>query len=89
MDNLLTATIAGILILLAGMTSVELGLSVAIVEIALGMIGGNLLGLHPTPWIDFLAGFASIVLTFLAGAEVDLDLLHEKWRESPKRFPKC
>jgi Kef-type K+ transport system membrane component KefB len=35
-----------------------------------------------TPWIDFLASFASIVLTFLAGAEVDPQLLREKWRVS-------
>jgi Kef-type K+ transport system membrane component KefB len=48
----------------------------------LGVVGGNLLGLHTTPWIDFLAGFGSIVLTFLAGAEVDPDLLREKWKES-------
>jgi len=64
------------------MASAELGLSVAIVEIVLGVIGGNFLGLHTTPWVDFLASFASIVLTFLAGAEVDPDLLREKWKES-------
>jgi Kef-type K+ transport system membrane component KefB len=81
-DNLLIATIAGVLILLASMVSVEFGLSVAITEIVLGVIGGNLLELHTTLWIDFLAGFASIVLTFLAGAEVDPDLLREKWKES-------
>jgi Kef-type K+ transport system membrane component KefB len=81
-DNLLIATIAGVLILLASMASVEFGLSVAIIEIVLGVVGGNLLGLHTTSWIDFLAGFASIVLTFLAGAEVDPDLLREKWKES-------
>ncbi len=82
MENLLIATIATALILLASMISVEMGLSVAIIEIVLGVIGGNVLGLHTTPWMDFLAGFASIVLTFLAGAEVDPDLLAEKWRES-------
>jgi Kef-type K+ transport system membrane component KefB len=83
MDNtLLVATVAGGLILLASMASVEFGLSVAITEILLGIVGGNLLGLHTTPWIDFLASFASIVLTFLAGAEVDPDLLREKWKES-------
>jgi Kef-type K+ transport system membrane component KefB len=81
-DNLFIATLAGVLILLASMTSIEFGLSVAIIEIVLGVIGGNWLGLHTTPWIDFLAGFASIVLTFLAGAEVDPDLLREKWKES-------
>jgi len=82
MDNLLIAAIAGGLILVASMVSVEFGLSVAITEICAGMIGGNLLGLHTTPWIDFLASFAGIVLTFLAGAEVDPDLLREKWKES-------
>jgi len=82
LENLLIATTAAALILLASMISVEMGLSVAIIEIVLGVIGGNFLGLHTTPWMDFLAGFASIVLTFLAGAEVDPDLLAEKWRES-------
>jgi len=46
MDNLLIAAIASALILLASMASVELGLSVAIVEILLGIAGGNLLGLQ-------------------------------------------
>jgi len=82
MENLIIASIAGVLILVASMVSVELGLSVAITEIVAGVIAGNFLGLHTTPWIDFLAGFASIVLTFLAGAEVDPDLLREKWKES-------
>ncbi len=82
MDNLLIATILGFLILGASMISVELGISVAIVEIALGVIAGNFLDVTSTPWIDFLASFASIVLTFLAGAEVDPRLLREKWRVS-------
>lgn len=68
----------GLLIFLATLISVEVGISVALIEIVLGVIGGNFLGLHPTPWIDYLAGFGSIVLTFLAGAEVDTELLREK-----------
>jgi len=82
MEPLLIATILGFLVLLASMLSVELGLSVAIIEIALGVIAGNLFGIVSTPWIDFLAAFASIVLTFLAGAEVDPTLLREKAKES-------
>jgi Kef-type K+ transport system membrane component KefB len=82
MDNAWIAMGMGLLILLATLASVELGVSVAIIEIVLGVIAGNFLGLHATPWIDFLAGFASILLTFLAGAEVDPDLLQEKWKES-------
>jgi Kef-type K+ transport system membrane component KefB len=82
MSNLLIAAIASALVLIASMISVEVGLSVAITEILAGILAGNFLGLHTTPWIDFLAGFASIVLTFLAGSEVDPDLLREKWKES-------
>src|SRR5436309_9931445 len=64
------------------MVSIELGLSVAIIEILVGVAAGNVLGLTSTPWIDFLASFGSIVLTFLAGAEVDPRLMREKLRES-------
>src|SRR6266542_3550693 len=81
-DTLLVATIMGGLILLASVVSVELGISVAIIEIAFGVIAGNFLGITSTPWVDFIAAFASIVLTFLAGAEVDPGLLREKWRAS-------
>lgn len=82
MKNAWVAMVMGLLILLASVMSVELGLSVALVEIALGIVAGNFLEVHSTPWIDFLAGFASIVLTFLVGAEVDPDLMREKLEES-------
>lgn len=82
MDNLLIATILGLLILIASMVSVELGVSVAIIEIALGVVAGNFLGVTSTPWIDFIAAVASIVLTFLAGAEVDARILRERAKES-------
>jgi CBS domain-containing protein len=82
MDSLLTAAIASGLILLASLASVELGVSVAIVVILSGIVGGNLLGLRSTAWLGFLAAFASIVLTFLAGAEVDPVVLRDKWKES-------
>lgn len=82
MENLWIAMIMGALILVASMASVELGISVALIEIVLGVVAGNWLGLHTTPWIDFLASFASIVLTFLAGAEVDPDLMRERIKES-------
>ncbi|GIW09086.1 MAG: potassium transporter Kef [Dehalococcoidia bacterium] len=59
------------LALSASVISIRLGISVALVEIALGGIGGNFLGLHSSPWIDFLATFGSGLLTFLAGAEID------------------
>jgi len=63
--------------LLASLISIRIGISVALVEIFLGFVAGNL-GAYfgsilfvPNAWINFLAGFASVVLTFLAGAEIE------------------
>src|SRR5437899_13053098 len=69
-ENLSIAVIAGLLILLASVASVELGISVAVVEIRLGVIAGNFLGLSNPPWMDFLASFGSLILTFHAIAQV-------------------
>ena len=77
-----TALIIASLVFLGGVISVETGISVALIEITLGVIGGNFLNLSPTPWLTFLAGFGGILLTFLAGAEVDLVILREKAKES-------
>ena len=55
MESAYIAMAAGILILLASMASVETGISVALVEIAFGVLAGNVLGLASTPWLDFLA----------------------------------
>lgn len=78
MSDLQIPVVMGLLIFIATIVSVEIGISVALIEIILGVLAGNFLGLHTTPWIDYLAAFGSIVLTFLAGAEVDADLLREK-----------
>ena len=56
---------------MASLISIRTGVSVALVEIFLGVFGGNFLGFHPVPWIDVLAAFGSMMLTFLAGAEID------------------
>src|SRR5262249_42459287 len=82
MDTTYAATLVTLLIFLASFVSVEVGLSAAIIEIGLGVVAGNALGLHPAPWMDFLAGFGGILLTFLAGAEVDPQLLKDKMKES-------
>lgn len=76
------ALVIGLLVFLGSLISVETGISVALIEITLGVIGGNFLKLSPTPWLIFLAGFGGILLTFLAGAEVDLVILREKAKES-------
>ncbi len=56
MDNALyVAMILSILILLASMISVELGVTVAIVEIVLGVVAGNVLGIDPPEWLKIVA----------------------------------
>jgi Kef-type K+ transport system membrane component KefB len=58
--------------LVASSISIRVGISVALVEILVGVAAGNFLGIHETTqWIDFLAMLGSGVLTFLAGAEID------------------
>jgi Kef-type K+ transport system membrane component KefB len=83
MGDLATATLLAGLILIAAIAavvSVEFGVSVAIVEITLGVAAANLFSIQPTPWINFIGSFAGIVLTFLAGAEVDRGLLRREWK---------
>src|SRR5579859_7882373 len=70
------------LALIASLISIRLGISVALAEIGIGVIGGNFLGLHTTSWIDFLATFGSVLLTFLAGAEIDPDSLRRHLKAS-------
>jgi Kef-type K+ transport system membrane component KefB len=59
------------LALLASLISIRVAISVALIEIVVGAIAGNLVGLQITDWVNFLAGFGAILLTFLAGTEID------------------
>src|SRR5437016_4945648 len=59
------------LALLASLISMRVAISVALIEIVVGAIAGNTVGLHITDWVNFLAGFGAILLTFLAGTEID------------------
>ena len=55
----------------------------ALVELALGVGLGNVFNLDPNAiWLSLIAGFASVVLTFLAGAEVDPDDFRERFGAS-------
>jgi Kef-type K+ transport system membrane component KefB len=76
------AAILAAAVLVASMLSVEFGLAVALFELGLGVIVGNVFDLHSQEWLDFIAAFASIVLTFLAGAEVDPDDFKERFGQT-------
>ena len=73
--------VAAFIVLLASMLSLRLGISVAIFELLLGVISGYY-GFKAEPWMTYLASFGGIILTFLAGAEVDTQLMKEKFKES-------
>jgi len=70
------------LALLATILSLRIAISIALLEILVGLIGGNFLPLHRTEWVNFLAGFGAILLTFLAGAEVEPGVFKKKFKES-------
>ncbi|MDX6544351.1 MAG: hypothetical protein QOG02_125 [Gaiellales bacterium] len=71
MDAVQLAAVLAAVVLLASIVSVELGVTVALLELTLGVAAGNIFHLGSAGWLDFVASFASIVLTFLAGMEVD------------------
>jgi Kef-type K+ transport system membrane component KefB len=78
----LTASLWVGLALIAAMISIRVGISVALVEIGVGVLAGNFLHLAPNDWVNFLAGVGSVLLTFLAGAEIDPNALRANLKES-------
>jgi len=78
------------LALVAVLAANWLRISTALSEIVIGTVaqvvigalaGSNALGAK-AEWITFLAGTGAIVLTFLAGAELDPGVFRAKWKES-------
>lgn len=78
------------LALIATMLAIWFRMSTALSEIVVGTVAQLVIGvafgrgglLGSTEWITFLAGTGAIVLTFLAGAELDPAIFRSKWRES-------
>jgi Kef-type K+ transport system membrane component KefB len=71
-----------IIIFVSSLISLRLGLAVAIIEIILGAIFGNLGFLYTTDWMTLVATFGGILLTFMAGTEIDTKIMREKYKES-------
>ena len=85
----LTATLWLALAVVSALIASALGLSIALVEICVGVGAaaatgwfglGDVLAAN-SEWIRFLAGSGAVVLTFLAGAELDPDILRTKLTE--------
>jgi Kef-type K+ transport system membrane component KefB len=78
------------LALIASLLSIWLRISTALSEIVVGtiaqliigaIIGQAVLGTDES-WVKFLSGIGAIVLTFLAGAELDPAVFRLKWKEA-------
>lgn len=78
------------LALAATLLAIWFRISTALSEIVVGTVAQLVIGvflaqgglLANTQWIAFLAGTGAIVLTFLAGAELDPAIFKTKWREA-------
>lgn len=77
------------LAVISAIIAYHLRISIALVEICVGVITGGVLALLGKPdilgsnveWLRFLASSGAILLTFLAGAELDPDVLRTKVKE--------
>jgi Kef-type K+ transport system membrane component KefB len=75
--------------LVATLVASRLRISSALTEIVIGIGAAAVAGRlsepdafgAKLPWLTFLAGTGSVVLTFLAGAELDPAVLRAKWKE--------
>jgi Kef-type K+ transport system membrane component KefB len=70
------------LALVAAIVSIRVAVSVALIEIMVGALAGNAIGLPLTEWVNFLAGFGAIMLTFLAGTEIDPGVVRKHFRSA-------
>ena len=80
------------LALVATLIAIWFKVSTALSEIVVGTVAQLVIGVSSlgsqgglqgnTQWITFLAGTGAIVLTFLAGAELDPAIFKTKWREA-------
>ena len=70
------------LALIAAMGSLYITISAALFEIVVGAIAGNTVGMPLTPWINYIASFGAIVLTFLAGTDIDPHVVKKHFASS-------
>lgn len=82
MVDFYSAVLVSIAIVVAGIIGLRTRVSSSIFEVMAGIILANLLGVGLSSWFDFLGTFGGLILTFLAGAEVEFILLKTKAKES-------
>lgn len=73
----------------SAITAYHLRVSIALIEICVGVVVAALAGYFGKAemlgsnqeWLRFLASTGAVLLTFLAGAELDPDVIKKKWKE--------
>lgn len=70
------------LALIAAIGSLWIAISAALFEIVVGAVAGNTIGLPLTPWINYIASFGAILLTFLAGTDIDPHVVKKHFASS-------
>jgi glutathione-regulated potassium-efflux system ancillary protein KefC len=80
--DLYSTALIALVVVITGVLSIRLHISSSILEAAAGIVLGSFLGVKIEPWLDFLGTFGGLMLTFLAGAEVDLILLRKAAKPS-------
>lgn len=81
-QTFLIATVWIFLAFMASLISIRLGISLALIEIIVGVVAGNVIHLQITDWVNFLASLGAVILTFLAGAEIDPASLKKNLKQS-------
>jgi len=77
------------LAILSAIIAYHMKISIALIEICVGVIAASVAGYFGDidflganqEWLKFLASSGAVLLTFLAGAELDPDVIRVKWKE--------
>jgi len=82
MVDLYGTALVAVAVVAAGIISLRTRISSSIIEVFAGVVIANAMNIDLAPWLDFLGTFGGLILTFLAGAEVEFNLLKSKGKES-------
>ena len=82
MDSVRLAAVLAAVVLIASVISVELGVTVALLELTLGVAAGNLVHLQTQDWLDFIAKFKtqfSLLVSVVVLSAVVPTAIAERW----------
>lgn len=74
--------ITALAVLSAGILALSLGVSSSIIELLAGVTIGSFFNITPNEYIETLGRLGILTLMYVAGLEIDFDLMKERFRES-------